>query len=268
MSQTKQMLVIADSRNMQEVKDGEVDLVITSPPYWNLKNYGKDDPKKGYEQYINDIESVLKEVKRVLKDGRFACINVGTAVTKTEMKHIPSDVIKIMNNLDFVFKKEIIWMKPKGTQGLWQRGTTKFLKKEPYPGFLSVNIMHEYILIFQKKGEYEIEFSPENMLTESFIKEVCWSIWPMRVSYTKGHPAPFPEELPKRLIQLYSLRGDTVLDPFAGSGTVMQVARDLARNSILYEKNGEYIDLIKEKVAWGRKSLLEENIYQLIIRAS
>ena len=258
-------LVIGNAKNMKELKDESVGLMVTSPPYWNLKEYGNGDSEKGYAQYIKEIEEVLVEVKRVLKTGRFACINVGTAVSNYEMKHIPSDIINIMKKLGFIFRKEIIWYKPKGTQGLWQRGTTKFLKKMPFPCSLNLNIMHEYILIFQKDGDPNIVFCENDKLSEEFIKEVCWSVWDMRVSYTKGHPAPFPEKLPERIIRLYTKDGELVLDPFGGSGTTMKVARDLNRGSIIYEINKKYLDLIKQKVEWGKKNLSVEHKYGVVI---
>jgi DNA modification methylase len=181
------------------------------------------------------------------------------------MKSIPADIINIMRKLGFTFRKEIIWEKPKGTQGLWQRGTTKFLKRYPYPGFFNVNIMHEYILIFQKKGVADIplEVLKKHRLQEDFIKQVCWSVWPMRVSMTKGHPAPFPDELPERLIKLYTIEGETVLDPFGGTGTVMKVAKDLGRSSVIYEVNSGYLKIIKGKVGWGQQALGKELSYEL-----
>jgi len=111
--------------------------------------------------------------------------------------------------------------------------------------------MHEYILIFQNEGEMRIPIETEYRMPEDFIKKVSWSVWEMDVSYTKGHPAPFPDELPSRLIQLYTVEGETVLDPFGGTGTTMKVARNLKQNSFLYEINSEYIDLIKENVGWN-----------------
>ena len=102
MKKLSHTLVIGNARNMKELKDGSIDLMVTSPPYWNLKEYGNGDLDKGYEQYIKEIEEVLTEVARVLKIGRFACINVGTAVSNYEMKHIPSDVITIMKKLGFI----------------------------------------------------------------------------------------------------------------------------------------------------------------------
>lgn len=265
---TKQLLVIGDAKSMDEIADNSVQLVVTSPPYWNLKKYGGKgvSVNTAYKQYLEDIKDVLVEIQRVMEPGRFVCINVGTAVSVERMESIPADIIKIMKDLGFTFRKEIIWFKPKGTQGLWQRGTTKFLKKEPYPCYLSVNIMHEYILIFQTQGELNLKFQEKDKLSEEYIKKVSWSVWEMRVSLTKGHPAPFPEELPDRLIQLYTIEGETVLDPFGGTGTTMKVARDLTRNCIIYEINAEYLDIIKEKVDWEKQTINEEHSYEYKIK--
>ena len=230
--------------------------MVTSPPYWNLKKYGKNGlgANEAYATYLNGLRAVFSEVNRVLKDGRFAVINIGTAVSENSMKPIHGDVIKMMTDLGFTFKKEIIWMKPKGTQGLWQRGTTKFLKKEPYPCYLSLNIQHEYILIFQKNGELKVKQTRTTKLSEEMIKKYAWSVWDMRVSYTKGHPAPFPEELPRRIIQLYSTKGETVLDPFGGAGTTSKVSMELGRKSFLYEINNEYTELIRTNLSNNDKT--------------
>lgn len=171
---------------MPEIKSESIHVVVTSPPYWNLKKYGEEGlgPNQAYTKYLYEIQSVLKEIKWVMAPGRFIAINVRTAVSNDGMKPINPDVVKMMEDLNFIFKKEIIWVKPKGTQGLWQRGVTKFLKSEPYPCFFRLNIMHEYILIFQNEGQMQI---PLERLSEDFIKKVSWSVWEMSVSYTKGH---------------------------------------------------------------------------------
>jgi DNA modification methylase len=260
-------LIIGDSASMTEIDSGSIHLVVTSPPYWNLKKYGQErlGSNQSYAKYLYEIQLVLKEVKRVMAPGRFVAINVGTAVSNNGMKPINDDVVRLMEDLNFTFKKEIIWIKPKGTQGLWQRGVTKFLKNEPYPCFFSLNIMHEYILIFETEGQMQICLKPEHRLPEDFIKKVSWSVWDMGVSYTKGHPAPFPDELPYRLIKLYTLPEETVLDPFGGSGTTMKVARNLNRNSIVYEINPEYIELIKQNVKWEETLDLDRK-YEIKIR--
>ena len=115
-------LIIADSTSMPEIKSESIHLVVTSPPYWNLKKYGEEGlgPNQAYTKYLCEIQSVLKEIKRVMAPGRFVAINVGTAVSNDGMKPINADVVKMMEDLNFIFKKEIISVKPKGTQGLWQ----------------------------------------------------------------------------------------------------------------------------------------------------
>lgn len=265
---TTHTLIIGDSSFMPEIDSGSIHLTVTSPPYWNLKKYGEKGigPNQAYSKYLYEIQRTLKEIKRVMSPGRFVAINVGTAVSNNGMKPINSDIVRIMEDLKFSFRKEIIWMKPKGTQGLWQRGVTKFLKNEPYPCFFSLNIMHEYILIFQNEGKMQINAQPEHRLSEDFIKQVSWSIWEMGVSYTKGHPAPFPDIMPERLIKLYTVTGETVLDPFGGSGTTLKAARDLKRNSVVYEVNPEYIELIKKKVRWDDDSSALDIKYEIKFR--
>ena len=265
---TNHALIIGDSSSMPEIESGSIHFVVTSPPYWNLKKYGEEGlgPNQAYAKYLYEIQRVLKEIKRVMAPGRFATINVGTAVSNDGMKPINSDVVKMMEDLNFSFKKEIIWVKPKGTQGLWQRGVTKFLKSQPFPCSFSLNIMHEYILIFQNEGQIQIDLQPEHRLPEEFIKQVSWSVWEMGVSYTKGHPAPFPDILPERLIKLYTIEGETVLDPFGGSGTTMKIARNLARNSIIYEISPEYIEIIKDNVGWNNTTLDSGVKYDIKVR--
>ena len=270
---TKHTIVIGDSRNMRELEAESIHLVVTSPPYWSLKEYGKNEHigfDQAYEQYIDDISQVLKETSRVLKPGRFACLVVGTAVSDVEMKSIPADIIRVMKELGFTFKKEILWVKPKGVQGLWQRGTTQFLKTKPYPLQLNLNIVHEYILIFQKQGTPDINLDEkrDERLSEDFIKKVAWSVWELDVSKIKGHPAPYPEELVRRLTMLYSFKGETVLDPFLGSGTTARVARQLFRDSMGYEINPEYLGLVMNQLSYYDSPLSqsEECEIQVIIR--
>jgi modification methylase len=260
---------------MPEIESGSIQFVVTSPPYWNLKKYGSGgsnnssnrlNSKKAYLQYLHEIQNVLREVKRVMEPGRFVSINIGTAISNDRMRAINADVQKIMEDLNFTFKKEIIWVKPKGTQGLWQRGVTKFLKREPYPCFFNLNIMHEYILIFQNEGSFKVNLIDKSRLSEEFVKQVAWSVWYMPISFTKGHPAPFPYTIPERLIKLYTFENDTVLDPFGGSGTTMKAARDQKRNSILYEINPGYIELIKNKVNWNSRSIDSYAKYEIKVR--
>ena len=225
-----------DARDMRAVADESVALIVTSPPYWDIKNYRTTRQMglgQSYEEYLEGLAAVGQECHRVLAPGRFMCWVVGTRVSDGDMKHIPADCIRIFESLGFSFKKEIIWVKPKGTQGLWQRGTTQFLKTKPYPCQANLNIQHETILILQREGS----FNPPacEPLPAEFIKQVAWSVWELPVSRTKGHPAPFPLAIPERLIRLYSYAGETVLDPFAGTGTTLAAARELGRVALGYE---------------------------------
>jgi site-specific DNA-methyltransferase (adenine-specific) len=237
-------LYCGDARHMAQVRDGSAHLVVTSPPYWDIKNYrheGQIGLGQSYEGYLTQLAVVGLEMLRVLEAGRFLCWVIGTRISDGELKHIPADSTRIFSQLGFVLRKEFIWVKPKGTQGLWQRGTTQFLRDRPYPGYANINIQHEYILVFQKPGQVPVR--EEHRLTEEFIKRTAWSVWEMAVSQVKGHPAPFPLELPRRLIQLFSYPGETVLDPFVGTGTTLLAARELGRLGIGYDVSPGYCGL-------------------------
>lgn len=243
------MIYCADSRQMPELADATVDLVVTSPPYWDVKDYRSEDQiglGQSYEEYWLELSKVLRECARVLKPGHFLAIVVGTRISHGDLKHIPADLIHLMPSLGFTLRKEIIWAKPKGTQGLWQRGTTQFLKDRPYPGCLSINIQHEFVLIFSRSGDFLVQ--KEHRLSDDFIKEVSWSVWELPVSQVKGHPAPFPDTIPERLIALYTHPGDIVLDPFIGSGTTAVVARRLGRRCVGYEISEQFCELSKKRV--------------------
>ena len=242
-------LYCADARSMPEVADDSVDFVVTSPPYWDIKNYrakGQMGLGQSYEEYWAELGKVLSECRRVLRPGRSLAIVIGTRISDGELKHIPADLIQRMPAIGFTLRKEIIWVKPKGTQGLWQRGTTQFLKDKPFPGCLNLNIQHEFILIFAREGAAEPDTS--RRLSEEFIKEVSWSVWPLPVSDVKGHPAPFPESIPRRLIELYTSPGETVLDPFLGSGTTAVAARASGRLCLGYEIGEQHCELARKRL--------------------
>jgi site-specific DNA-methyltransferase (adenine-specific) len=183
---------------------------------------------------------------RVLRPGRFLCWVIGTHVSDGELRHIPAESIRIFRELGLLLRKEFIWAKPKGTQGLWQRGTTQFLRDKPYPGQANINIQHEFIEVFRKPGEFPTR--GEHRLDESFIKATAWSVWELAVSHVKGHPAPFPIELASRLIQLFTYPGELVLDPFAGPGTTLVASRRLGRHAIGYDISEEYCELAADQI--------------------
>lgn len=237
-------LYCGDARSMGELAAGSVQLIVTSPPYWDIKNYRHEAQiglGQSYDEYLDQLRVVGTEMLRVLEPGRFLCWVIGTRVSNGELKHIPADSIRIFSELGFVLRKEFIWAKPKGTQGLWQRGTTQFLRDKPYPGQVNINIQHEFILVFQRPGDFPLRAGHE--LAQDFIKKTAWSVWEMAVSQVKGHPAPFPIELPRRLIRLFTYTGELVLDPFVGTGTTLIAAREMGRRAVGYEISPKFCRL-------------------------
>lgn len=242
-----------DSRNLSGfIKKGSVDFIVFSPPYWNIRNYGFDGQighKQTYDEYLDDMEKVFTECFKVLKNNRFMAINTGTAVSNDGMKFLSGDFINRCQKIGFTLRKDIIWHKPRGTTK-WQRGATQF-SQSPYPLMYNTNINHEYILIFQK-GDKKESFKNEPKFSRNFIRRMAYSVWEIKPvnspKIDEKHVAPFPEELPKRLIQLYTFKGDVVLDPFAGSGTTNKMAKQLGRNSIAVELSKDYCSLIEKKL--------------------
>ena len=257
---THHLVIFGDSRVMDEVADSSVHLVVTSPPYWNLKDYGTShgigQNQGTYEEYLKSICSVFQEcVKKLTPDGKVV-INImpillsgkdskfGRRVTKTVL----TDLEVFFDSLgNMYFQSLYIWDKRKAVRfSSWG--------SYPYPPNLLSTMPYEWIIVFSKAGrrpKVDSETKESSKIThEEFTNWVQNSIWDFQPASAKqeGHPAPFPEELPRRCIRLYSFKGDTVLDPFAGSGTTLRVARQLGRNSIGYEINQEYRELISRKL--------------------
>ncbi len=232
--------ILGSAENMKELPDNSIHLMITSPPYNVSKEYDEDLSLKEYLQFL---ENSFKETYRVLVNGGRACINVANLGRKP---YIPlSDYIsKIMIAIGFNMRGEIIWNKaasasPSTAWGSWQSAANPTLRD-----------VHEYILVFSK-GNYKREKGKkENTISKEQFMEWTKSIWTMNAESARriGHPAPFPEELPNRLIQLYSFKDDIVLDPFMGSGTTAVSALKTNRKFVGYEINKKYIDLAKKRI--------------------
>ena len=228
------------AEDMKELPNNCIHLMITSPPYNVSKVYDDDLTLK---EYLQLLENSFNETYRVLVNGGRACINIANLGRKP---YIPlSDYIsKIMLDIGFNMRGEIIWDKaasasPSTAWGSWQSATNPILRD-----------VHEYILVFSK-GDYKREKrEKENTISKEQFMEYTKSIWTMNAESARriGHPAPFPEELPKRLIQLYSFKGDIILDPFMGSGTTAISAIKSERNFIGYDINKEYIILAENRL--------------------
>lgn len=238
--------ILGSAENMKELPDNSVHLMITSPPYNVSKEYDEDLSLK---EYLQLLENSFKETYRVLVNGGRACINVANLGRKP---YIPlSDYIsKMMISIGFNMRGEIIWNKaasasPSTAWGSWQSAANPILRD-----------IHEYILVFSK-GDYKREKGiKENTISKEQFMEWTKSIWTMNAESARriGHPAPFPEELPNRLIQLYSFKGDIILDPFMGSGTTAVSALKTDRKFVGYDISKEYIDLAEKRI----ESLLKQ----------
>ena len=238
-------IIASSCENMKDIPNNSLHLMITSPPYNVSKEYDND---LSLNEYLNLLKNCFTETYRVLVDGGRACINIANIGRKP---YIPlSDYVsKIMIEIGFNMRGEIIWNKSVGAGistawGSFQSASNPILRD-----------VHEYILIFSK-GNYkrerdkeEKELRKDNITKEEFI-EWTKSVWTMNTESAKriGHPAPFPEELPNRLIKLFSFTNDIVIDPFMGSGTTAIAAIKNSRNFVGYEINKEYINLANNRI--------------------
>jgi len=273
--ENKAKIIIGDSRRMFELKDEEVDLVVTSPPYWHIKDYGIVG-QIGYGQnlheYLKDLYYVWKECFRVLRKGGRLCLNTGDQFARSiiygRYKVIPihAEFISQCEQIGFDFMGSIIWQK-KTTMNT--TGGATVMGSFPYPPNGIVEIDYEFIHIFKKPGKGKrvaVEIKNASKLTKEEWKKYFSGHWHFGGAKQVRHEAMFPDELPKRLIKMFTFIGDTVLDPFLGSGTTLKVALELQRNGIGYEINKDFLETIKEKI--GMKESLPgfyENI-QIIER--
>lgn len=259
MSNATSKIYIKDSRDMKEVKDGSIQLIVTSPPYGALKDYKNDGQiglNQSYSDYISNLNKVWKECIRVLGPDGKLCIDIMPLFEsgdnnpfKRRITHsVISDIEKFMDSTGEMFTFGLyIWDK---------RKIVRFSSfgSYPYPTNIFSTLPYEWIIVFCKKGKrppVSKEIKEKSKLTqEEWANWAVNSIWEMQPAKAKseGHPAPFPKELPYRLIKLYSFYGDTVLDPFIGTGTTAEVALELGRNAIGYEINEDYKPLIDKKI--------------------
>ena len=270
---TNHLIINGDSRAMGELNDESVHLVITSPPYWQLKDYGTDDQigfNDSYESYINNLNLVWKESYRVLQSGCRLCINIGDQFARSvyygRYKVIPirTEIIKFCETIGFDYMGAIIWQKVTTTN---TTGGATVMGSFPYPRNGILKIDYEFILIFKKIG-IAPKVSKENKELSKMTTEE-WNTyfqghWNFGGAKQDSHIAMFPEELPKRLIKMFSFVGDTILDPFLGSGTTSLAAKNLNRNSVGYEINSEFIPNIKEKLSFNENKMFEEHSYEFI----
>jgi site-specific DNA-methyltransferase (adenine-specific) len=242
---------------MPEIANNSVHLVITSPPYWQIKDYGLRNQigyHQSYEQYINDLNLVWAESFRILESGCRLCVNIGDQYTRAteygKYKVIPirTEIIKFCECIGFDYMGGIIWQKVSTTNST---GGGSVMGSYPYPRNGIIKLDYEFILIFKKPGKataVDPERKKQSALKNEEWKEYFTGHWKFPGARQKDHSAMFPTELPRRLIKMFSFIGDHILDPFMGSGTTMNVAKELNRRCTGYEINSKYISVIQKNI--------------------
>lgn len=247
---TKQRIIVGNSQTMTELADDSIHLMITSPPYFNAKMYTNETLEgdlgniHGVEEWFNEIGKVWKDVYRVLQPGRKAFINIMNLPVREEeggfrCLNLVGKTIDVCERIGFRFKRDIIWQKTNGVRA--------HFGSYPYPGGILINNMHEFILEFDKPapkgynkyGHLTAEQKEKSKIDKKFWLSLknsdVWLIAPQGSGDNRNHVAPFPYEIPHRLIKAFTYVTETVLDPFAGSGTALIAAADVGRNGIGYE---------------------------------
>lgn len=237
---------------MDEIDDEQVHLVVTSPPY----NVGKEyEENLSIDEYLDFADRIMSEIRRVLVVGGRVCINVGNT---GRQPYVP--LATYWNNIamkhNFLFRGEIIWHKGAGARKTTAWGSWRY-QSNPY-----LRDYHEYILVYSKDTlyldeKYNYNKVKEELTREEFLQytESVWDVLPEQAKRV-GHPAPFPVEIPYRLIKLYSYQGNVVLDPFMGSGTTAIAAIRLKRHFIGYEKEEKYCKIAEQRIMLEKSNIL------------
>ncbi|MCK4352862.1 site-specific DNA-methyltransferase [candidate division WOR-3 bacterium] len=239
-SQFLDKIFCKSSEKMEELPDNSVHLMVTSPPY----NVGKEyDENLTLEEYLKFLKRVWKEINRVLVPGGRVCINNANLGRKP---YIPlhAFIVRDMLDLNFLMRGEIIWNKdssasPSTAWGSWLSAANPTLRD-----------IHEYILVFSKESFGRKNTNRRNTISKREFLELTKSVWtfPAEPARKVGHPAPFPVELPYRLIQLYTYEGEVILDPFMGSGQTAIAAIKANRHYVGYEIEKEYVKLSERRI--------------------
>jgi len=243
--------------DMSEIPDNSVGLVVTSPPYFDLREYATWDT---YPEYMQFIRKVLKECYRVLIPGRWICWNVQECIAfppkqtgqERYCQALSANTITAMLSLQFLYEKTIIWYKGKGT------ATQKLFGTYPLPGLILCSGLTEHIITARKPRDNFKENVPKDIKERSKITKREWADWavdlwefPPAKKSVSGHPAAFPLELPRRCIRLWSFCGDVVLDPFIGGASTAIAAKREDRHYIGYEIHKEFIDEAQNRMTRG-----------------
>lgn len=267
---TTQKLVLGDARNLRFIEDESVHLVVTSPPYWNLKRYNEHEDQMGhiddYEVFLHELNKVWEESYRILvPGGRLVCVVGDVCQSRKKFgRHVVfplhADICVACRKLGFDNLNPIIWHKIANASYEVEGNGAGFLGKPYEPNAIIKNDM-EFILMQRKPGGYR-KPTDEQRVKSKMTKEEYGSwfqqIWTLTGASTREHPAPFPYELAYRLVRMFSFIGDTVCDPFGGSGTTMLAAAKTGRNGIAVELDAEYAKLAARRLKNELNGLFNE----------
>ena len=283
--QTAHKVVFGNSLHMSELENDSVQLVVTSPPYFNAP-FDYPGFFKTYNDFLTLIKGVAKELKRVVAKGRVCCFVVDDMLVDGDKYPVVADITKIMMRAGFRYRDRIVWIKPKGYVRISRRSGV--ILQHPYPMYFYPDNLQESILIFQK-GKFDYSYLkklPPEVVEDSKVdvkdfnqSGMALTVWddiagernaipdtwrvtnvlPMKGRLEEGIAA-FPEEIAKRLIKLFTFVGENVLDPFAGSGTTLKAAKELRRNSYGYEIDLELKPVIAEKLGYHQATLSDDKV--------
>lgn len=224
---------------MARMPDGFIDLTVTSPPYFNAKNYSQ---YADIDEYMDTMRDIFSLCYSVLKKSRMCVVNISPVIVPRKSRNhqsyripLPFYFVPMMEEIGFEFLEDIIWKKPDGAAV--NRNAKFFTTRKPVS--YKPNIVTEYILVFKKKAPFLIDkvIKNDSLVPDGYERTNVWEINP---DTSNDHPAPFPEELAERVIRYYSYESDIVYDPFSGSGTTSVVAKKLGRNYIGSEISNEF----------------------------
>jgi len=262
-------LIHGSSTDLECINPNTVHLALTSPPYGSLVAYNRDNPRQigNYkdDDYFKLVTQVYRQVYRVLAPGRRFVVNIPNIPAKGEYgidwQLYGDKTVEVVRNIGFELSDIIIWDKGRNRMSVGKGGTL------PYPASPVLLNNWEFVYIFRKKGDADYshvsdEDRQRSHLSQAFLSKYLMTVWSIKPQTADvGHPAPYPEELARVIIKLYSFVGEKILDPFGGSGTTARVAIQESRSIYIVELEDKYIDVIKQRVEWGRQFFDREFSY-------
>ncbi|TRV48208.1 MAG: site-specific DNA-methyltransferase [Microcystis panniformis Mp_MB_F_20051200_S9] len=256
---------------LEEMPRESVDLIFTSPPYFNARpEYSEFEE---YESYLLKLRQVIRKCHRVLSEGRFFVINISPVLLRRASRNqaskriaVPFDLHRIFIEEGYDFIDDIIWLKPEGAG--WATGRGRRFAADRNPLQYKTVPVTEYVLVYRKHTDLLIDWHIRNHPDQEVVKASKiadgyerTNVWKINPVTNSKHPAAFPVELAEKVITYYSFKGDVVLDPFAGSGTVGLAAASLDRRFVLFESNFNYIELIRKLITEGNQTDLDSIIW-------